>query len=165
MHLPPRATAHAHHRRLLVGGQSLCRVARAYVEIAQGPGRELVPSQRNLILCFHAVKCDGRCSRFNAHHALQPDCASRCFYHAVKCATTGKLGKALLPKALPMRHRSIREGASEIPLMGTLVIGAGSSAAQLPTAVIRDRIMTYKSPWMTDETSIFQKSDPPLSEM
>src|SRR6266404_8239180 len=68
------------------------------------------------------------------------------------------LGKALLPKALPMRHRSIREGASEIPLRGSFVIGAGSSEAQLPTGVIRDRIMTYKSPWMTDETRIFQKT-------
>ena len=49
--------------------------------------------------------------------------------------------------------------------MGTLVIGAGSSEAQLPTAVIRDRIMTYKSPWMTDETSIFQKSVRQFIEM
>src|SRR5216684_7903582 len=90
MHLPPRATAHAHHRRLLVGGQSLCRVARAYVEIVQVPGRELVPSQRNLILCFYAVESDERCSRFNAYHSLHPDCASQYSYHAVKCATTEK---------------------------------------------------------------------------
>ncbi len=83
--------------------------------------------------------CDERCSRFNACHSLHPDCASQYFYHAVKCATTGKLGKALLPKALPKRHRSIREGASEIPLRGTFVIGAGSPEAQLPTAAIRDR--------------------------
>jgi len=65
-------------------------------------------------------------------HFLHPDCASKWCYHAVKCADHRKVGKVLLPKALAMRHRSIREGASEIPLGATFVIGARSSEAQLP---------------------------------
>src|SRR5437764_305654 len=51
-------------------------------------------------------------------HFLHPDCASKWCYHAVKCADHRKVGKVLLPKALAMRHRSIREGAPEIECIG-----------------------------------------------
>jgi len=135
MHLPPRATAHAHRRPISVDGQQLSREARARVEAAQVPGRELVPSRRNRNLCFDAVVRDESCC--NAYHSLHPRLRKLIFLSCSLVCDHGKVGKGLLPKASSMRHRSIREGALESPLRGTFVISAGSSKAQL-TAVIRD---------------------------